>query len=60
MPKKGFTAMFKKMISNKNIKISLNKKYSYSSKDLKYNIIVYTGPIDAFFKINLANLAGDL
>ncbi len=57
MPKKGFTAMFKKMISNKNIKISLNKKYSYSSKDLKkYNIIVYTGPIDAFFKNKFGKL----
>ncbi len=57
MPKKGFTSMFKKMISNKNINISLNTKYNYSSKDFKkYNYIVYTGPIDAFFNFKLGRL----
>lgn len=57
MPKFGFTHMFKKMISNKNIKITLNKKYKYSSKDLKnYDIIVYTGPIDAFFDYKFGKL----
>lgn len=57
MPKDGFTKMFKKMIANKNIKIILNKKYKHSSKDLiDYNIIVYTGPIDAFFNYKFGKL----
>ena len=57
MPKNGFTAMFKKMISNKNINIILNKKYKHSSRDLKnYDIVVYTGPIDAFFNYKFGKL----
>lgn len=57
MPKAGFTKMFEKMLSNKNISIKLNKKYKFSENDLKkYNYIVYTGPIDAFFNFNLGKL----
>ncbi len=57
MPKKGFTEMFKKMISNKNIRVYLKKKYKYSSKDLiKYRNIIYTGPIDAFFQFKFGHL----
>ncbi len=57
MPKKGFTYMFKKMISHPNIKITLNKKYFFKSDDLKkYHSIVYTGPIDAFFNFKYGKL----
>ena len=57
MPRNGFTSMFKKMISNKNIKVQLKKKYKYSSKDLKnYEIIIYTGPIDTFFNFKFGKL----
>ena len=49
MPKHGFTEMFYRMLSHKNIKYYLKKKYKFSEKDLdKYNSIIYTGPIDAF------------
>jgi UDP-galactopyranose mutase len=57
MPKDGFTFMFNKMISNKNINVILNKKYRHSSKDLKnYDFVVYTGPIDAFFNYKFGKL----
>jgi UDP-galactopyranose mutase len=57
MPKKGFTSMFKKMISHTNINIKLNKKYKYSHNDLtKYNNIVFTGPIDSFFNFKFGKL----
>lgn len=57
MPKKGFTSMFKKMITHKNIKIYLNKKYFFSKNDLKkYNYIIYTGPIDSFFNYSYGKL----
>jgi UDP-galactopyranose mutase len=57
MPKNGFTTMFKKMISHKDINIQLNKKYSYSHEDLtKYNNIVFTGPIDSFFNFKFGKL----
>jgi UDP-galactopyranose mutase len=57
MPKKGFTYMFQKMISHKNINTILNKKYLFTDADLKkYNSIVYTGPIDAFFNFQHGRL----
>jgi len=57
MPKYGFTSMFKKMISSKNINLYLNKKYKYSSKHLKkYDLIIYTGPIDSFFNYKFGEL----
>lgn len=57
MPKYGFTKMFKNMISHKNIKVELNKKYKFSDEDLiKYDSIIYTGPIDAFFNFKFGKL----
>lgn len=57
MPKYGFTEMFKKMISKKNINIKLKKKYKFSEKDLKkFNFIIYTGPIDAFYDYRFGKL----
>ena len=57
MPKLGFTEMFKKMISSKNITLNLNKKYAFSNNDIKkYNFIVYTGPIDSFFNFKFGKL----
>ena len=57
MPKEGFTKMFKKMISNENIRIKLKKKYVFSVNDLKkYTFIIYTGPIDRFFKYKYGHL----
>tara|TARA_B100000989_G_scaffold113288_2_gene83217 strand:- start:1281 stop:2411 length:1131 start_codon:yes stop_codon:yes gene_type:complete len=57
MPKHGFTKMFKNMITHRNIKIELKKKYKFSDHDLKkYNFIVYTGPIDAFFNFKFGKL----
>ena len=57
MPKNGFTKMFKNMISNKKINVQLKKKYKFSENDLKkYNFILYTGPIDAFFNFRFGRL----
>ena len=57
MPKNGFTYMFQKMISSKNINITLNKKYKFKPDDFKkYDKIVYTGPIDAFFNFKYGKL----
>ena len=60
MPKKGFTQMFRKMINHKNIKISLNSKLLVDSNTINklrknYDLIIYTGPIDKFFKNKFGN-----
>lgn len=57
MPKYGFTKMFNKMLSNKNIKYYLKRKYKFSETDLnKYSSIIFTGPIDAFFNFKHGKL----
>lgn len=57
MPKNGFTEMFKKMIAKKNITVQLKKKFFYSSRiPKKFDIIIYTGPIDSFFNYKFGRL----
>jgi len=49
MPKDGYTKMFERMLKHKNIHIILNTDYKTILNDLKFNKIIYTGPIDYFF-----------
>ena len=49
MPEKGFTDMFKKMLDNKNITLKLNTDFFRVKNSLKYDKLIYTGPIDRFF-----------
>ncbi|MCX7697954.1 MAG: UDP-galactopyranose mutase [Candidatus Goldbacteria bacterium] len=49
IPKNGFTKMFEKMIDRPNIKIILSTDYKDIIKNLKYDKIYYTGPLDYFF-----------
>lgn len=57
-PKKGFTSLFTKMIlSNKNINVKLNYNFKNDYYHLNnYDLILYTGPIDAFFEFKLGKL----
>lgn len=49
MPKYGYTEMFRKMLAHPNIKVLLNADYREVIDDIKFNRMVYTGPIDTFF-----------
>ena len=49
MPKEGYTKMFKRMLSHKNIELILNKDYKEILNEVKFNRMIYTGPIDYFF-----------
>jgi len=49
LPHKGYTHFFKKLLDNSNIEIKLNTDYSEHIKNNKYDVIIYTGPIDAYF-----------
>ncbi len=55
MPKKGFTDMFKKMLSNKNIFIKLNTPYQEILKNVAKEII-WTGKIDEYFNYKFGTL----
>lgn len=57
IPTLGFSTMFKKMLSSKNISIQLSTDF-LNDKDYFMNkgIIIFTGPIDAFFGYKYGNL----
>ena len=49
MPARGYTEMFRRMLSHKNIKLLLNTDYREISREVSFDRMVYTGPIDSFF-----------
>ncbi len=49
MPKQGYTEMFRRMLSHPNIKVLLNADYREVVNDIKFNRMIYTGPVDTFF-----------
>jgi len=56
MPKYGYTKMFEKMINNKNIKIMLQTDYKEITKLIKFNKLIFTGPLDEFFDYQFGEL----
>jgi len=57
IPDLGYTDIFKKMLSSKNIQVLINKKFKLSNNDydVKY-LTIYTGPLDQLFDFNLGKL----
>lgn len=49
IPKYGYTKMFEKMLDNKNIHILLNTDYKEIIESVKFDKLIFTGPIDYFF-----------
>ena len=56
IPKQGYTEMFNKMIGHKNIELVLNEDYKNIISDLKFNKIIYTGPVDYYFDYEYGKL----
>lgn len=57
MPKDGFTKMFERMLNHKNIEIRLGIDYKQIIDQIKYDYIIYTGPIDYFFDYKFGKLS---
>lgn len=49
VPKDGFTKMFNKMLSHKNISIILTASFNDLNSDIKFDNIIWTGKIDEYF-----------
>ncbi len=49
MPLHGFTRLFENMLDHPNIKIMLNCDYREIEKEIPFNEMIYTGPVDAYF-----------
>ncbi len=57
MPKNGYTNLFKNMISDNKIEVSLNTSYKKVKKSIKPQIAtIYTGPPDTFFNYKFGKL----
>ncbi len=49
VPKNGYTELFRRMLRHPNIKVLLNTDYRQIRDEVKFNRLIYTGPIDEFF-----------
>jgi UDP-galactopyranose mutase len=49
MPKHGFTRMFENMLDHRNIDVLLGVDYREIRKQVKFNQLVFSGPVDEFF-----------
>lgn len=56
MPKNGYTKMFEKMLDHKNIEVILNTDYKSILNSIKFDKMIYTGPIDYFFDYKFGKL----
>ncbi len=56
MPKDGYTKMFERILNHKNIEIILNTDYKTIINNIKFDKMIYTGPIDYFFDYKFGKL----
>lgn len=56
VPKNGYSEMFNKMTSNKNIVVHLGTEYKKIKDYKEYCAVFYTGPIDEFFDYRFGRL----
>ncbi|MBU2493705.1 MAG: UDP-galactopyranose mutase [Bacteroidetes bacterium] len=56
MPKEGYTKMFEKILAHKNIYIQLNTDYKTMLDKIKFDKMIFTGPIDYYFDYKFGKL----
>ncbi len=56
MPKDGYTKMFENILNHKNIEVILNTNYKNILDSIKFDKMIYTGPIDCFFDYKFGKL----
>lgn len=57
IPENGYSFLFRKLLDNKNIKLSLGDDYSfYGDWKVNYKNLVYTGSLDEYFNFKYGNL----
>ncbi|WP_222129997.1 UDP-galactopyranose mutase [Bordetella genomosp. 13] len=49
MPAEGYTRMFEKMLEHPNIEVMLNTEFSQVRDRVRFDKLIYTGPIDEYF-----------
>lgn len=56
MPRFGYTRMFENMLDHPNIKIMLNTDFREIAKEMNFQEMIYTGPVDEFFDYRYGKL----
>jgi UDP-galactopyranose mutase len=56
MPLHGYSRMFENMLDHHNIKIMLNVDFREIEHEVRYDRLIYTGPIDEFFDYRFGRL----
>lgn len=56
MPLHGYTRMFENMLDHPNIRIMTNTDFEDIRGDVKYDHLIYSGPIDEFFDFRYGKL----
>jgi UDP-galactopyranose mutase len=56
MPKEGYTKMFEKILEHKNIETVLSTDFKDVINEIKFNKLIYTGPIDYYFDYEFGKL----
>ena len=49
MPRDGYTAMFERMLAHPNIEVRLRTDYRDVRRQVSYQHLIYTGPVDEYF-----------
>jgi UDP-galactopyranose mutase len=56
MPLHGYTRMFQRMLNHPNIKILLNADFREVRDEVRYDSLIYTGPIDEYYDFRFGEL----
>jgi UDP-galactopyranose mutase len=56
MPLHGYTRMFERMLDHPNITIALNADYRDLVNEVRFEQMIYTGPVDSFFDYRYGKL----
>lgn len=56
VPQNGYTDIFRKMLDQPNVKVILGKDYKEIYKQIKFDQMIYTGPIDYFYDYRYGKL----
>jgi UDP-galactopyranose mutase len=50
MPRDGYEAMFRRMLDHPGIEVALGQRYEDVADRVRFDHLIYTGPIDAYFE----------
>lgn len=57
LPKEGYTALFERLVESiPSLQLELNCDFEQAKEMFEYKLLVYTGPIDAYFGYSLGKL----